>query len=199
VDKLKKCSISNCNRKHKAKEFCSLHYVRWKKHGDPNKVLPQIKNKVPIEKRFWKYIVKDKNPDKCWKWTGSKISFGYGMLRHNHTGILAHRISYELLVGPIHAGLFVCHLCDNPECCNPKHLWLGTNKDNTNDRDKKGRCKSNVGINNPRATLSENQMIIIKYKLKEGISLSKLAKEFSITKTSMWRIKNGISWKHIVI
>ena len=73
--------------------------------------------------------------DYCWEWTGLKYPSGYGRFCKKY----AHRFSYEIHKGEIYNNLKVCHSCDNPSCVNPEHLWLGTQKDNVQDRDKKGR------------------------------------------------------------
>lgn len=64
---------------------------------------------------------------------------GYGQLNFNGAITKAHRLSYAAFVGPITGGLFVCHKCDNPKCCNPAHLFLGTQQDNVADMVAKGR------------------------------------------------------------
>lgn len=82
---------------------------------------------------------------KCWLWTGYKNNMGYGVIGIGHIGTkYVHRLSYSEFVGEIPTGLFVCHSCDTPLCFNPKHLWLGTQKDNLNDALKKGRCRNKV-------------------------------------------------------
>jgi len=75
----------------------------------------------------------------CWIWTSGKNEKGYGMIQVGGKQIRAHRLSYELYVGDIPPGMLVCHSCDEPSCCNPKHLWLGTNADNQRDKMDKGR------------------------------------------------------------
>jgi hypothetical protein len=79
----------------------------------------------------------------CWEWTASTTK-GYGTIKIRGAKKSAHRISYELYVGPI-GSLQVCHKCDNPICVNPKHLFLGTQKDNIHDMIAKGR--DNFGTN----------------------------------------------------
>lgn len=76
----------------------------------------------------------------CWDWTGSK-SRGYGQLssRFNQPPHKAHRLSYQLFVGPIPDAMVVRHKCDNPGCINPKHLEIGSHKDNVMDRVGRGR------------------------------------------------------------
>lgn len=76
----------------------------------------------------------------CWEWMGSKSNSGYGHRKHNGKASQAHRVSYEIEHGPIAAGLFVCHRCDNPRCVRPDHLFLGTHDDNMSDMAAKGRC-----------------------------------------------------------
>jgi hypothetical protein len=74
----------------------------------------------------------------CWIWTKAKDRDGYGLTRFNDQNITAHRLSYITHKGPIPARMFVCHTCDNPSCCNPDHLWLGTNQENQLDLRDKG-------------------------------------------------------------
>ena len=74
----------------------------------------------------------------CWTWTGKRYPTGYGRFGKHY----AHRVAYELAYGPIPEGMHVCHSCDNPPCCNPAHLWIGTPKDNMQDRERKGRGKT---------------------------------------------------------
>lgn len=75
----------------------------------------------------------------CQLWTRAYDSYGYGSLGFRGRSLRAHRLSYETYVGPIPNGLLVCHSCDTPACINPKHLFLGTDKENTRDSLRKGR------------------------------------------------------------
>lgn len=91
--------------------------------------------------RFWAKV--NKNPDGCWLWTGSKAGhMGHGQVWYHGRKEYAHRLSYLLFVGEIPQGLFVLHHCDTPNCVRPDHLFLGTAKDNSNDRDAKGRTSN---------------------------------------------------------
>ncbi len=83
---------------------------------------------------------KTNKTDACWLWIGSLNNKGYGQIgvSHNKTAY-THRVSYTLFVGEIPKGLNVLHKCDRPSCLNPKHLFLGTQKDNMQDWKRKGR------------------------------------------------------------
>jgi hypothetical protein len=78
----------------------------------------------------------------CWEYQGAKNPQGYGMIcRGKHKRVKVHRVAYELRVGPIPEGMCVLHTCDNPCCINPAHLWIGTQGDNSRDRQVKGRTR----------------------------------------------------------
>lgn len=100
-------------------------------------------NVVPVEQRFWAKVKKGK-VNECWNWTGAKKGAGYGHLSLNKAAYKsifmgAHRFSWLLHFGEIPKEMIVCHKCDNMLCVNPKHLFLGTRKDNTQDMVQKNR------------------------------------------------------------
>lgn len=76
----------------------------------------------PVEPRFWHYVAPMMDDRGCWEWTGTRMDFGHGQFSVNGKHRLAHRVSYELIVGPIPEGLTLDHLCRNPSCVNPRHL-----------------------------------------------------------------------------
>ena len=89
---------------------------------------------------FWQKVDKSAGPGKCWEWTAARTSWNYGHFRSNKLGeFMAHRLAWELANGSIPAGMIVMHSCDNPPCCNPDHLRLGTWQDNSLDMVRKGR------------------------------------------------------------
>lgn len=99
--------------------------------------------------RLERYQVK--NESGCWSWTGTKDAFGYGNLSNRRGGKFspekAHIVSYEKHFGMIENNLHVCHKCDNPECTNPYHLFLGTQKENMIDCSRKGRINKKSLLN----------------------------------------------------
>jgi hypothetical protein len=103
------------------------------------------KHKTPLHERLWRKVDK-RGPDECWPWTAGSNKTGYGTIQAEDKSrpFLVHRVAYEAVTGPIPAGMCVLHRCDNPACCNPAHLWLGTQLDNIADMNAKGR-HGNVG------------------------------------------------------
>ena len=95
------------------------------------------------ERRFWLAVDCSRTGvGECWPWMGmrgGRTSTKYGHVKINGQDVGAHRVAWELAFGPIPPGLFVCHRCDNPPCCKPSHLFLGTAGDNNRDSASKGR------------------------------------------------------------
>lgn len=146
--------------------------------------------------RFWKYVNK-KSDDECWEWGLSTDKDGYGRIGVKNKSYLAHRVSRFIHNGEIPEGLLVCHTCDNPACVNPHHLFVGTNKDNMDDRDKKGRGLQ--GTKNGRHKLTEEQVISVREKYVPHVhTLTMLAKEYGVSIPVIHSIVKGLNWKHSV-
>ena len=126
-------SKRSSNKEWAARKFCCLKC---------NNVNLSRTNTVDIKTRISSKQVKS-GEDDCWGWTGAKDGRGYGVIsgreRPNGSPEKAHRVSYELEFGAIQPGMVVRHKCDNPECTNPKHLEVGTQKQNMHDCSIRGR------------------------------------------------------------
>jgi len=133
-------------------------------------------------------------PNGCVEWTAYRINGGYGRLRVGQKMKLAHRVSYELSIGPIPDELCVLHRCDNRGCINPDHFFLGTYKDNCQDMYAKGRNRPALGDRNVNNKLTPEQIVQIR-KDKRGKTV--IAKEFGINRSTVADIRNRKIWKHI--
>ena len=152
------------------------------------------------ESSFWEKVnVRDN--DECWEWKAATLQSGYGRFWDGNRDIRAHRYSWELYnKRKIPKGMLICHHCDNPPCCNPKHLFLGTQKDNMRDMVEKGRYKGPMlsGENHILSKLTKNEVIRIRNLYATGnYSQRGLAKLFKISKAQIHRIVNNLRWKHI--
>lgn len=150
------------------------------------------------EERFWLYV--EKCDDGCWKWIGGGDKNGYGQFNINRKPVRAHRYSYEHhhpLTTPMSGiDLYILHSCNNPACVNPAHLRLGTPQDNMNDMTQYGRQPN--GEKNGYAKLNEKQVIEIRERYAAGgTSHQKLADQYGVSETTIYRVINRFTWSHI--
>jgi len=152
------------------------------------------KNKKKLKDRFFSFVEKT---EYCWNWIGDIGVGGYGRIWHNGKTVKAHRLSYIKFKGKIPKGILVCHKCDNPKCVNPDHLFLGTEKDNTDDRDNKDRQAR--GSCHGMSKFTDKDIIEIKTLLLKNITISEIAKIYAVDWGTIKNIKSGKTWKHIIL
>jgi len=164
--------------------------------------------------RFWARV--DKSGE-CWTWTGTLAPGGYGAFSVDNRNRRAHRWIYEQTAGPIPAGHFVCHRCDNRKCVRPEHLFVGTHQDNMRDMVEKGRHWSRLQhhreksvalgkalrAHTPRgervagAKLTENDVIVLRFMSAFGLGEKRLGRIFGLAHSAAAHVAEGRTWKHV--
>lgn len=190
---------------------------------DAKKVV-RIKGKPPKgassfskETKDWIWSKINRGSDsECWPCYTANNEFGYPRLRVFGALFKGHRLVYEMEFGEIPDGMLVCHKCDNPPCCNPNHMFIGSPKDNMSDASKKGRLatgdrhgskpgrkkKENFKVDKHTRTTGEMASgskfkdstvleVYEKYK-RGGISQAQLAKDYNMSASHVWGIVNGV-------
>ena len=139
---------------------------------------------------FWKRVEKTET---CWNWIGKKDGGGYGVVGWNGRHERTHRVSWMLTRGAIPEGMMVLHHCDNRNCCNPGHLYLGTQAENMRDMADRNRRKGiGLGEANGRAKLTQAQADTIRLLyVSGGTSQQKIAKQFGISQNAVSKIVNN--------
>lgn len=138
-------------------------------------------------------------PDDCWEWQGSRDANGYGRIRVAGRGVLVHRLAWELANGSIPSGAVVRHrVCDNPPCCNPAHLAVGTQADNIADAMEKDRSPRAQGTRNSGCKTSPTTVREMRRRYAGGgVTAKQLAKDFGMSESQMLRIVRRESWAHL--
>lgn len=127
----------------------------------------------------------------CWLWTAS-TNKGYGSFQHKNKSILAHRLSWEIVNGPIPDGLVACHKCDTPACINPDHIFLGTQKDNGIDMANKQRHAAGKRGFGEKLTRLQAEKIRADPRTQAVIASS-----YGVSAALVSRIKGNLAWKPI--
>jgi len=147
--------------------------------------------------RFWEKV-DVRGPDDCWEWTASLNPKGYGQISVGRKPISAHILSYEMNVDPVPENMLVCHTCDNRKCVNPKHLYVGTPKSNSQDMVDRGRSgRSTIGEKNPAAKLTELDVLKIRSLVAGGLSRLEVATVFGVQIGAVGKIVRRERWKHV--
>lgn len=134
--------------------------------------------------------------DSCWLWTGAVGAKGYGSINVEGKTQYVHRVVYRECVGPIPNGKVICHTCDVRNCCNPKHLFIGSIADNNRDMRNKGRHIH--GSTHYKATLTEDRVIQLRREfLRSGVSIRAFARIKGMGQSHMYKIIRRLLWKHV--
>lgn len=163
--------------------------------------------------RFWSYVER-LDDDDCWLWRKAVDKNGYGKFSASRHSLRAHRVAYFLSYGVDPLEQLVCHTCDTPGCCNPNHLFLGTNQENILDARDKGRLNPLSGDEHglrvhpeavargeqhPNVKLTADQAREVRRLYSKGqLPQHTIADKFGITREAVSRIIRGLNWKHII-
>jgi len=156
--------------------------------------------------RFWSKVNKT---DGCWDWMFGVDTKGYGKIGIKYAGtkitrmLAAHRVSFFLTFGSFPLKMSVLHKCDRPRCCNPEHLFLGTQLDNMRDMDAKGRrCilrpNRTMGERVNTAKLTPEEVKEIRKLSKEGHTTNQLSLSYGVSNLNIRSIVRGVTWKHLL-
>jgi hypothetical protein len=130
----------------------------------------------------------------CWEWGGAKSSSGYGRIGFDGARWACHRLMAHIKVGAVKPDDIVCHRCDNPCCINPEHLFIGTQKQNVDDRDAKGRRNQVRGARQGSSKLTEDMVKAIRLDTRKP---SIIADEYGISRAHVGNLKHNRAWKHV--
>jgi hypothetical protein len=163
---------------------------------------------VTPQEAFRARLVIPTEPSSCWTWTGAPNRDGYGELKVDGRRYMAHRRAFELFRGPIPEGKIVRHHCDNPPCCNPTHLAVGTFKDNAMDAIERGRAfrlpprlgttSSYRGTRQKGAKLTDAKVVWIRRLYAAGCSIRPLARAYGVSFSVIARVVSGKDWRHVL-
>lgn len=149
-----------------------------------------------IEERFWSKVDR-REPHICWPWLARRNGKGYGQIWFDNRMEQAPRAAWQLAVGPIPEGLKVLHTCDNPPCCNPAHLYVGTIADNHADMVRRGRqVLPPIGERHWNSKLKEADVLAIRALKAQGVPTKDVAVMFGVNRSTIKIIIRGITWKN---
>lgn len=159
-------------------------------------MLRDLRNDLSLVERFWPKVA-SASPEQCWPWTACRFWAGYGKFGVDGKTAYAHRVAWVLIHGPIPEDLDVLHTCDNPPCCNPAHLFLGTHADNMRDRERKGRHNAPHGEKSGTSKLNDALVATIRERYRNGETVAALASDVGVVYSTIYVIVTYKRWKHV--
>jgi len=156
-------------------------------------IRPRLAFQDNPETRYEKRI--EKTASGCWIFHGPRNNMGYGMVSAGGNPMLAHRFFYQQVNGPIPAGMDACHRCDNPACCNPDHIFIGTRTDNMRDAVAKGRVRR--GETSAQARFSESDVLDMRRRHCAGETTGEIGRRYDTSYKTVWAIVHRKAWGHI--
>lgn len=161
------------------------------------------KKLLSLADRFWSKVDR-RNSDECWEWKACRMFDGRGQIRVAGKNMLAPRLAWNLVFGEIPPGIHVCHKCDNPPCCNPSHLFLGSDADNVHDCIAKQRFVPppyhGRGERNPSAKLTASQVREIRSRFQwrsKSCGARALGREYGVSYPTILRAVRRETWSHV--
>lgn len=208
-----KCGLSKPVSDYYIDKRFNIPYGRCKKCQNAACMARPITD-VPITEarvsQFWSFVEKGNDQYDCWMWKGRTFKGGYGTYNRLGSETTAHRIAWLLVNGPIPKGLEAMHICDNPGCCNPSHIRLGTHSENMQDCVDKGRIAKGDrngarihpdskprGSQNHKSKLTEKDIPTIRLLLANHVPQRKIAKRYGVDSKTIHAISSGRTWKHV--
>jgi hypothetical protein len=168
------CTVNDCARPIRARGWCTKHWSRWRRKGDPLDDSPRGKRPIAASARFWPKVNKGET---CWLWQGA-VATGYGVFNAGSgKAVYAHRFAYEELVGPIPNGLTLDHLCRTPRCVNPEHLEPVTQAENSRRA----------------AKVTQADVDAMRQRWSAGESQASIAASFGVNSGTVSRIVRGVT------
>ena len=182
------CNIEGCGKPSHQRGMCVGHYKRWWRHGDP--LAGRVSNGGPLS-----YLKEQSASDteECIPWPFRKYKIGYGKVLFEGRVWKAHRLMCVMVHGePSPANLDAAHICGNHNCVNPRHLRWATRKENCADKVMHGR--TNRGTRAGNVKLDDDKVREIRRRLKDGVEIARIAKDFGVSAGAISGIKSGSRW-----
>ena len=183
------CTIEGCRRKHYGRGWCSMHYHRWRNHGNPLKTI-----KTPSGKPLaFLHSIMDTQTDACIVWPYGQDGKGYGKIRYKKKLRNAHAVCLEIYLNQKQPkDMKAAHSCGNPCCVNPLHLRFATPSENAMDRLMHGTA--NRGEAHGLSKLKEKEVREIRIRLQSGDIQREIAKDYGVTQGTITLIKCRRNW-----
>lgn len=174
--------------------MCYTHHNRMYRGADINAPVSPVLRGVSAAERLRIYAPPG-DPDECWNWTRA-LSKGYGNISVDGKSRSAHIVAWELANDrKLPAGMMILHTCDNPPCCNPAHLVLGTHTKNMVDM--VARSRQARGTKQGSSKLTEDEVREIRELHASGLGYRKIAKQYGVVRSTIEVIVRGKGWVHV--